>query len=220
VTPPRKVYDRAYFDRWYRDPAQAVILGDHVARRVALAVAAAEYVLERRVESVLDVGAGEGAWRAHLKRRRPAAHYAGVEPSAYAVARFGARRGLVRGTFGALGAVTTRRALARVGARPPFDLVVCSDVLHYVPARELAPGLATIARWLGGGVAFIEFFTSRDATEGDQEAFQARTPAFYARALQAAKLLHVGLHCYVGPRVEREIMAMERGWAARLRDKA
>src|SRR5205823_6250745 len=85
--PPRKVYDREYFERWYRDPRQAVILGDHVARRDALAVAAAEYVLERRVASVLDVGAGEGAWRPFLRRLRPGVRYAGVEPSAYAVAR-------------------------------------------------------------------------------------------------------------------------------------
>ncbi len=191
-----------------------MILGDHVARRVALAVAAAEYVLERPVRSVLDVGAGEGAWRPHIKRLRPRARYAGVEPSAYAVQRFGKRRGIVQGAFGALGSAPVTRALARLGARPPYDLIVCSDVLHYVPARELAPGLATIARWLGGGVAFLELFTSRDATEGDQEAFQARTPAAYARALQRAHLVHLGLHCYVGAGVEREIMAMERGWAS------
>jgi SAM-dependent methyltransferase len=190
-----------------------VILGDHVARRVALAVAAAEYVLERRVRTVLDVGAGEGAWRAHLRRLRPRVRYAGVEPSAYAVQRFGRARSLVRGSFGALGTPAVRRALARVGATPQFDLIVCSDVLHYVPARELASGLATLARWLGGGVLFLEFFTSRDETEGDSEAFQERTPAAYARALQRARLTHLGLHCYVGPGVEREIMAMERGWA-------
>ena len=91
---------------------------------------------------------------------------------------------------------------------------MCSDVLHYLPARELAPGLATLARWLSGGVLFLEFFTSRDETEGDSEAFQERTPAVYARALQRARLTHLGLHCYVGPRVERAIMAMERGWGA------
>jgi len=196
-----------------------VILGDHVARRVALAVAAAEYVLERRVTSVLDVGAGEGAWRAHLKRLRPRARYAGVEPSAYAVARFGKARGLVEGTFGGLGSAGVVRALAAIGARPPFDLVVCSDVLHYVPTKELAPGLATIARWVKGGVAFVEFFTAQDDTEGDQEAFQARTPAAYARALQRAGLVHLGLHCYAGAQTEREIMAMERGWASPPRRK-
>jgi SAM-dependent methyltransferase len=191
-----------------------VILGDHVARRVALAVAAAEYVLERRITSVLDVGAGEGAWRPHLKRLRPRARYAGIEPSAYAVERFGRARALVQGSFGELGTPRVRRALARVGASPPFDLVVCSDVLHYVPGKELAHGLATLARWIGGGALFLEFFTSRDETEGDSEAFQSRTPAAYARLLQRARLVHLGLHCYVGPQVGREIMAMERGWAA------
>ncbi|HKK92192.1 MAG TPA: hypothetical protein VJ925_02120, partial [Longimicrobiales bacterium] len=57
-----KSYDRAYFDRWYR--------GDHalkgegeLRRQVALAVAAAESVLNRSLASVLDVGAGEGRWQ-------------------------------------------------------------------------------------------------------------------------------------------------------------
>ena len=60
----RKVYDRAYFERWYRDPRHSVIQRDLLARRVQLAIAAAEYVLERPVRNVLDIGCGEAPWRA------------------------------------------------------------------------------------------------------------------------------------------------------------
>lgn len=49
-----KTYDAAYFQRWYR---HADIGGSaRLARKVALAVATAEYYLERPIRSVLDVG--------------------------------------------------------------------------------------------------------------------------------------------------------------------
>src|SRR5689334_9102190 len=91
-----KRYDRAYFDKWYRDARHAVVHGDVLARRVQLAVAAAEYLLERPVGSVLDVGCGEGRWRAPLLRARPRVRYVGVEPSPYAVARYGREREIVQ----------------------------------------------------------------------------------------------------------------------------
>jgi len=61
-----KHYDQIYFDRWYRTPRQRVGLRSLLERKVALAVAVAEYHLDHRVQSVLDVGCGEGAWRAPL----------------------------------------------------------------------------------------------------------------------------------------------------------
>jgi len=77
-----------------------VITPEAVARKVRLVVGIAESLLERPIRSVLDVGCGEGAWRAHLRRLRPAVRYTGVESSAYAVRRFGRRRGIRQGTFG------------------------------------------------------------------------------------------------------------------------
>src|SRR6478672_7665827 len=68
-----KQYDQAYFDRWYREGG----IGDRarLARTVALAVATAEYHLERPIRTVLDVGAGEAAWRAPRLKLRPGLHY-------------------------------------------------------------------------------------------------------------------------------------------------
>mgnify|MGYP003895086717 CR=1 FL=1 len=102
-----KVYDEAYFRRWYHDPAQRVITPEAVARKVRLVVGIAESLLERPIRTILDVGCGEGAWRAHLRRLRPAVRYTGVESSEYAVRRFGRLRGIRHGTFGALGVPTT-----------------------------------------------------------------------------------------------------------------
>ena len=152
-----KVYDRAYFDRWYRDSRRSPLRHDDLLRRVHLAVSAAEYLLERPIRSVLDVGCGEGVWRAPLRRARPRVRYVGVDSSEYAVTRFGKRRNLRLGRFGELG---------RLGLKGPFDLIVCSDVLHYLSLAEAQRGLRALTRMLGG-LAFIELFTARDDTIGD-----------------------------------------------------
>ena len=70
-----KLYDREYFDRWYR--RQGIGGASRLAGKVALAVATAEYHLERPIRNVLDIGAGEAAWRAPLLRLRPKLHYLG-----------------------------------------------------------------------------------------------------------------------------------------------
>jgi len=196
-----KVYDRAYFDRWYRDPREAVIHADVLARRVQLAISAAEYVLEHPVRSVLDVGCGEAPWRALVLAARPAARYVGVDSSAYAVRRFGKARNLRLARFGDLG---------RLGFKQPFDLVVCSDVLHYVPTDEARRGLRAMAR-LTGGLAFIEFFSKEDDTIGDDDGYLPRSEATYRRLLGEAGFVHVGLHGYVGRALAADLMTFERG---------
>ena len=182
-----KHYDRAYFDRWYRDggiggPAR-------LARKIALAVATAEYHLERRIRSVLDIGCGEGAWRAPLRKLRPRVQYLGFDASEYAIARHGRTRNLRLARFGDF---ATLRPCA------PADLLVCSDVLHYLPTRELDRGLPALAD-LCGGVAFIEVFAREDETEGDDHDFQPRPAAFYRRRLRAVGLQPLGSHCWLSP---------------------
>jgi SAM-dependent methyltransferase len=197
----RKTYDRAYFERWYRDPRYAVIQRDLLARRVQLAIAAAEYVLERPVRNVLDIGCGEAPWRALIKQARPRARYVGIDSSEYVVKRFGKSRNIRLGRFGELGSL---------GLKGPFDLIVCSDVLHYVGRDEVKRGLGAVARLLGG-LAFIEVFTDQDNTVGDDHDYQLRSPAQYRRMFREAGLVPMGLHCYVGRTLSFELMALEKG---------
>ncbi|MGO4776289.1 methyltransferase, partial [Lysobacter sp. 2RAB21] len=98
-----KQYDRDYFQRWYRDPAlkdQAIGGAARLTRKVALTVATAEYHLERPIRSVLDIGCGEGPWRAPLLKLRPRLQYLGFDSSQYATARFGRSRNLHLARFG------------------------------------------------------------------------------------------------------------------------
>lgn len=195
-----KSYDRAYFNKWYRDPRHAVGAPAELRRKVAMVVAQAEYYLGRPLRNVLDVGCGEGAWRAPLRALRPAVDYRGLDTSEYVVRRYGRRRNIGLARFGDL-------AQLRFDWR--FDLIVCSDVLHYLQAAELRRGLSGFGELLEG-LAFLEVYTARDDPDGDRVGFIARSPSSYLRAFAAAGLLPCGSHCYLGPRLLRRVAALER----------
>lgn len=192
-----KVYDRAYFDRWYRDGG--IGHAARLARKVALAVATAEYHLERPIRTVLDIGCGEGAWRAPLLKLRPKAQYMGFDSSDYAIARYGRRRNLHPARFG---------DFAQLRPCPPADLLVCSDVLHYLDTRELDRGLPALAD-LCGGIAFIEVFARGDGAEGDEHGFRQRPAAFYRNRLRALGLRPLGSHCWLSPALAPQATALE-----------
>lgn len=194
-----KRYDEAYFDRWYRNERTRVITPGAVARKARLAIAAAEYLLERPVRSALDVGAGEGTWRAALRAVRPRLAYTGVDPSAYAVARYGARRNLHLGTFD---------TLDELGLGGPFDLVVCVGVMNYLSTQELERGLAAIAS-MCAGLAFLEVWTTEDDVVGDRSAWQHHPASYYRRHFRRAGLVSCGLHCYAAPAVADRVAALE-----------
>ena len=197
-----KHYDQAYFDRWYRDPAlrdTAIGGGARLARKVALAVATAEYHLERPIRSVLDIGCGEGAWRAPLLKLRPKARYLGFDSSEYAITRHGASSNLHYARFG---------DFAQLRPTAPVDLLVCSDVLHYLPTRELDRGLPALGERCGG-VAFLETFTRADGIDGDTEGFMARPAKFYRERFARVGLAPLGSHLWLGPGLRADTAALE-----------
>ncbi len=193
-------YDRAYFDKWYRHPTHRVKSHAELRRQVEFVVRQAEWVLARPVRSVLDVGCGEGQWRAELRRLRPGVHYDGVDPSEYAIARFGVRRGLQRGSID---------SLDELSLREEYDLVVCCGMLNYLTPAVLRRGLAQVSRRVSG-LAHLELFTSADAFEGDTTWPRPKSPAWYRRQIADAGLHAVGLHGYI-PRAHLDrVAALER----------
>ncbi|MFT3762362.1 MAG: class I SAM-dependent methyltransferase [Pseudoxanthomonas sp.] len=193
----RKQYDHAYFQHWYRD--SGIGGRQRLARKVALAVACAEYYLERPLRTVLDVGCGEGAWRAPLLKLRPKLRYLGFDSSEYAIARHGARRNLHYARFG---------DFALLRPCPPVDLLVCSDVIHYLPSAELRRGLPGLAE-LCGGVAFLETFAAEDEFDGDHAGFQPRSARWYRRRFAAHGFVGVGSHCWLSPALASQAAALE-----------
>lgn len=192
-----KQYDAAYFQHWYRrnDIGGAARL----MRKVALAVSVAEYHLERPLRAVLDIGCGEGAWRAPLLKLRPKLQYLGFDSSQYAIARYGRTRNLHHARF---------EDFQYLRPCTPVDLLVCSDVMHYVPTRELRRGLPGLAA-LCGGVAFLETFAKEDEFEGDHDGFVPRAASWYRRELGALGFQPIGNHCWLGPRLAGDVSALE-----------
>jgi SAM-dependent methyltransferase len=187
ATAGRKSYDEAYFKKWYHDPRTRVHSPDAVRRKVRMVVGAAEYFLGRPVRTVLDVGAGEGRWRPALRRIRPRVRYVGVDPSEWVVARYGRRRNIRLGSFEQLHGMALGRG---------YDLVVCADMLQYVPDAALVRGLRHIVTLLGG-LAFLEAYTTGDDMEGDLEAWHPRSKREYRRLFAEAGLVACGMHCYL-----------------------
>jgi SAM-dependent methyltransferase len=177
-----KSYDREYFDRWYREPSTRVVTKGELRRKVALAIAVTEYFVRRPLENVLDVGCGEAPWRRELQHARPEVDYIGVDPSDYVVERYGRARNIVKSSFA---------GVAELGLEPGFDLVVCSDVMHYISDDELIRGLPTLAA-LADGVAYLDVLTADDEIVGDLDGFIRRPADWYREQFEAAGCVFAG----------------------------
>ena len=195
----RKSYDEAYFTRWYRDPRTRVHTPDAVRRKVRMVVGVTEYFLGRKLRSVLDVGAGEGTWGREIRRMRPGVRYLGVDPSEWVVARHGRRRNIRRGSFEELPTLRLGRS---------YDLIVCADMLQYVPDAALERGIRRIVALLSG-VAYLEAYTTDDDMEGDLEGWHPRSKARYRRIFADAGLVACGLHCYLNRTIARNAVELE-----------
>jgi len=194
-----KRYDRAYFDRWYRG-RHRVNSEAEVRRKVAMAIAVAEYLQRRPVRSVLDVACGEGAWRPHLQALRPGIRYMGLDPSEYAVAKYGSSRNLRQSSFG---------ELATLRLRGTFDLVVCSDAMHYIDEEEIRAGLPELVR-LAGCTLYLEILTREDAIVGDLQNLHQRPARWYRALFEEHGLRHVGPYTWIVPQRLDETAELER----------
>ena len=123
-----------------------------------------------------------------------------MEPSAYAVQRFGKRRNIVQGGF---------TDLAQLDLGGPFDLVICADVLHCLEMDELAKGLPALVS-LTGGLAYLELLTSDEEVEGDQRELKLRPPSLYRKLFSSAGLTSVGCHGWLAPGFAEAPSALER----------
>ncbi|HEX2832848.1 MAG TPA: class I SAM-dependent methyltransferase [Thermoanaerobaculia bacterium] len=195
-----KVYDKAYFDRWYRHRDTRVNEPEEIRRKVTMAVSTVEYFLRREIRSVLDIGCGEGAWRSHLKALRPRISYLGYDSSDYVVQRFGKTRNIRKAAFGDLPKLRLKS----------YDLVVCADVMHYVPDEELHKGIRAIAD-ATDGMAYLEVLTKEDDIVGDLDAFFRRPAARYRKLFTTEKLTFVGPYCWLGPSFKGAVAELETG---------
>jgi hypothetical protein len=167
----RFVFDRAYYERHYRDPRTRVG-GERQVVKLGAFVAAYLRYLEQPVATVIDFGCGLGHWRRVVQRHFPRARYTGVELSAYLCRVHGWQRGSV----------------VDWKADEPADFVVCHGVLQYLDAGDARRAVRNLARNCRGAL-FLEALTCEDwERHCDQERTDGgvylRPAAWYRRELR------------------------------------
>ncbi len=147
-------FDRAYYERYYRDPASSVTSRAEMNARGRLIGACAQHI-GLPVKRMLDAGCGVGLLRAPLRRALPQAVYTGIDVSPYLCGRYGWTQSSIE------------------GYRPtrPFDLVVCYDVLQYLDDAQAPRALANLARLCRG----LLYFSALTAADWRQNCDQSRT---------------------------------------------
>ena len=137
-------FDRAYYERYYHDPASSVTSRAEMNARARLIGACAGY-LGLPVKRLLDAGCGVGMLRAPLRRALPGVEYTGVEVSEYLCRRYG----------------WTQSSVETYRAARPFDLVICYDVVQYLDDTRATRALANLAR-LCRGLLYFSALTRSD----------------------------------------------------------
>lgn len=163
-------FDKDYYDRFYgvrrprkEDREEMALLGDFVCAYLRY--------LGESVQTVLDIGCGLGLWREAISRHFPKARYHGVEVSRYLCRTYG-------WTYG---------SVADFRGRPPSDLVICKDVLQYLPSAEATAAIDNLVR-LSRYALYFGVLTKEDWEENcDQaqtngEVYQ-RSAVWYRRRL-------------------------------------
>jgi len=130
-------FDRDYYQRFYFNPRTAVTSRAEMRARARLIVGCVQYV-GLPVARILDAGCGVGLLRAPLRRVWRAADYVGLEFSEYLCRRYGWRQG----------------SIATLRTRERFDLVICYDVLQYLPVAQARRAIANLARVCRGALYF------------------------------------------------------------------
>jgi SAM-dependent methyltransferase len=194
--PRRFRFDKAYYDRFYRDARTKVATR---TERMALGRFVASYLAHvgQPVASVLDLGCGVGAWRGVARAVFEGARYTGVEVSRYLCREYGWEHGSV----------------IEYRAASTYDLVICHGVLQYLSAREARRAVTNLHR-LCGGALFLEALTAEDwerncdrsVTDGD---VYLRPAAWYRREL-ARYFTNCGGGVFLSPRSPAVLYELEK----------
>jgi SAM-dependent methyltransferase len=149
-------FGRDYYQRYYFNPRTAVASRSEMQARARL-IGAFVVHTGLPVRRILEAGCGTGMLRGGLKRLLPRARYLGLESSEYLCRRYGWEQGRIE----------------EYRARAPFDLVICYDVLQYLPAQAAERALANFGRLCRG----VLYFTALTRYDYEQNCDQARTDA-------------------------------------------
>ena len=135
VDPSR--FDEAYYRRYYEDPRTRVAAPEEIRALADFVCGYLKYI-DLPVRRVLDMGCGLGLWKPELERHFPRAKYTGVELSDHLCRRYGWKKGSVDS----------------FQSDRPFDLVICQDVVQYLPAANADAAINRLAAICRGALLF------------------------------------------------------------------
>lgn len=193
---PANNFSAAYFRKFYLNAATRVVTAAEMRTRAAL-IASALRQCQIPLRSILDAGCGIGLLQKPFKEFVPGARYVGLEASEYLCSRFG-------WTFG---------SIVDFAARKPYDLVICYDVLQYLPDTEASRAVANLGR-LSGAALYVSALTREDWRENcdrsrTDRAVHLRTGAWYRRRL-SKWFRYVGFGIWIRKNVSPILWEMER----------
>lgn len=143
-------FDEAYYQRFYFDPDSQAVSSDE-QQRLADFICSYLNHLEVTVSSIIDLGCGIGTLLNACATHYPQAQTTGVELSDYLCQRFGWHQSSVQEYRG-----------------KSADLVICSDVLGYLPNRQCTQALDNLTR-LTGKVLYLAVLTKEDLAVCDKQ---------------------------------------------------
>jgi len=144
TSPSAPRFDSAYFRKFYLDRKTRVVTRAEMRDRAALIAAILKHA-QIPVRRILDAGCGIGLLRKPFAAILPRARYTGLEQSEYLCRKYGWSQG----------------SIADYAARERFDLVVCYDVLQYLPDRDAARALRNLAQ-LSRAAVYMSALTRED----------------------------------------------------------
>ncbi len=185
-----------YFRKFYLDPATRVVTAREMQSRAHLIGAILRHT-QVPVRSILDAGCGIGLLRKPFAEVLPRARYCGLESSAYLCRRYGWLAG----------------SIVDFRADKPFDLVICYDVLQYLPDAHASAAIANLAN-LSATALYISALTAEDwrsncDRQRTDRAVHLRPGDWYRRRLRKA-FQYIGFGVWVRKEHSVILWDMER----------
>jgi SAM-dependent methyltransferase len=191
----RTNFDKAYYDRFYRNPRTRATNPAAVRNQAAFIAAYLKH-LDLPRKRILDIGCGTGSLLRALGRAFPRASLTGVEVSDYLCKRYGWHAG----------------SALDFHAEEPFDLVVCNDVLPYLDDKACAEAVKNLTH-LSRSALFLGVLTSEDLALCDSARTDpqqwTRPAAWYRRRLKRS-LVNVGGGLYLKKPLTVTVWTLDR----------
>ena len=188
-------FDKAYYDRFYRNP-QTRAVSPAAAKRQATFIAAYLRHLEIPIDAIIDIGCGVGTLLRALHRCFPRARCQGVEFSEYLCQRYG----------------WTQASIEDYTATGTYDLVVCNDVLPYLDDQTCNRALDNLAS-LSEGALYCGALTREDLPHCDPDRTDLQQhvrPVDWYRERLTDKFINVGGGLFLKKPVEVTVWAIDR----------